>query len=53
MYEDPDSFYEALNDFLDDSSNVRFESEIIFDDDGLIKVSPVYACVLYAYAWFS
>lgn len=46
VYEDPDTFYTALNDFLDDSSNARFESEIIFDDDGLIKVFPVYPCVL-------
>lgn len=32
---------------------MRFESEIIFDEEGLIKVCPVHECALYAFVWFS
>ena len=38
VYKQPDTFYTALADFLDDGSNAIFESDIIYDDDDLIKV---------------
>ncbi|CAN0336892.1 unnamed protein product [Ascophyllum nodosum] len=39
VYKQPDTFYTALADFLDDGSNAIFESDIIYDDDDLIKIS--------------
>ena len=38
VYEQPDTFYTALADFLDDDKYALFKSSIIHDDGGLIKV---------------
>lgn len=38
VYDDPNTFYVALMDFFDDDSGVRFESELVYNDYGLIKV---------------
>ncbi|CAN0203161.1 unnamed protein product [Ascophyllum nodosum] len=39
VYEQPDTFYIALADFLHDEKYALFKSSIIYDDDGLIKIS--------------
>lgn len=39
MYEDRATFYTALSAFLEDGENTRFESDVVFNDDGTILVS--------------
>ncbi|CBJ26537.1 conserved unknown protein [Ectocarpus siliculosus] len=39
VYDDRDTFYTALSAFLADEDNARFLTDVIFDDDGLIKIS--------------
>ncbi|CAM9359667.1 unnamed protein product, partial [Ectocarpus fasciculatus] len=39
VYDDRNSFYTALSAFLEDEDNARFLTEVIFDDEGLIKIS--------------
>lgn len=39
VYEDRDTFYTALAAFTDDEDNVRFVSNIVYDDDGQIEAS--------------
>lgn len=39
VYEDRDTFYTALTAFTDDADNVRFVSNIVYDDDGEIEIS--------------
>ncbi|CAM9198844.1 unnamed protein product, partial [Ectocarpus sp. 12 AP-2014] len=39
VYDDRDTFYTALSAFLEDEDNARFLEDVIFNDDGLIKIS--------------
>ncbi|CAM9391119.1 unnamed protein product [Ectocarpus sp. 12 AP-2014] len=39
VYDDRDTFYTALSAFLADEDNARFLTDVIFDDEGLIKIS--------------
>ncbi|CAM9506157.1 unnamed protein product [Ectocarpus sp. 12 AP-2014] len=39
VYDDRDTFYTALSAFLEDEDNARFVPDVIFDDEGLIKIS--------------
>ncbi|CBJ26527.1 conserved unknown protein [Ectocarpus siliculosus] len=39
VYDDRDTFYTALSAFLEDEDNARFLEDVVFDDDGLIKIS--------------
>ena len=38
VYEQPGTFYTALADFLNNDSHALFESDVIYDNDGLLKV---------------
>ncbi|CAM9899558.1 unnamed protein product, partial [Ectocarpus sp. 12 AP-2014] len=39
VYDDRDTFYIALSAFLEDEDNARFLADVVFDDEGLIKIS--------------
>ncbi|CAM9359742.1 unnamed protein product, partial [Ectocarpus fasciculatus] len=39
VYDDRDTFYTALSAFLGDEDNARFLADVVFDDEGLIKIS--------------
>lgn len=39
VYNDAGTFYTALSDFTEDAANAQFLPDIIFNDDGTIKVS--------------
>ncbi|CAN0008284.1 unnamed protein product [Ectocarpus sp. 12 AP-2014] len=39
VYDDRDTFYTALSAFLEDEDNARFLADVVFDDEGLIKIS--------------
>ena len=41
VYDDRDTFYTALAAFTADEDNVRFVSDIVYNDDGLIEASAV------------
>ncbi|CAM9835466.1 unnamed protein product [Ectocarpus sp. 12 AP-2014] len=38
VYDDRDTFYTALSAFLEDEDNGRFLEDVVFDDEGLIKI---------------
>ncbi|CAM9170392.1 unnamed protein product, partial [Ectocarpus sp. 8 AP-2014] len=38
VYDDRDTFYTALSAFLEDEDNARFVPDVVFNDEGLIKV---------------
>ena len=38
MYEDRDTFYPAVGDFLQDGDNQRFQDDIVFKSDGSVEV---------------
>eukprot|EP00752_Nemacystus_decipiens_P004731 g4312.t1 len=38
VYDDPATFYTALSEFTEDGVNARFLADVIFDDDGTIKI---------------
>ncbi|CAM9850692.1 unnamed protein product, partial [Ectocarpus sp. 12 AP-2014] len=38
VYDDRDTFYTALSAFLADEDNARFLEDVVFDDEGLIKI---------------
>lgn len=42
VYDDPNTFYAALSEFTQDGDNSRFESDIIYEEDGTIAVSTGY-----------
>ncbi|CAM9459401.1 unnamed protein product [Scytosiphon promiscuus] len=39
VYDDPATFYTALSEFTAEEVNARFLTDVIFDDDGTIKIS--------------
>lgn len=39
VYEDRDTFYTALADFVVDGDNTRFQDDIVYKDDGEIEAS--------------
>ncbi|CBJ26534.1 conserved unknown protein [Ectocarpus siliculosus] len=39
VYDDRDTFYTALSAFLADEDNARFLADVVFDDEGIIKIS--------------
>ena len=38
VYEDRDTFYTALSEFIQDGENARFQSDLVFKDDETIEV---------------
>ncbi|CAN0269125.1 unnamed protein product, partial [Ascophyllum nodosum] len=39
VYEDRDTFYPAVGDFLEDGDNQRFQDDIVFKSDGSVEIS--------------
>lgn len=39
MYDDRETFYAAVAEFVEDGDNARFDADVVFNDDGTILVS--------------
>lgn len=51
VYEDRDTFYTALAAFTEDEDNVRFVSNIVYNDDGEIEASASRTGADRSYTW--
>lgn len=40
MYEDRETFYTALAEFTGDADNGRFATDLVYNDDAVLEVSP-------------